>query len=380
MSRIATRITRSGRTLEDVFFKRAKAAGFVARSAYKLEELQRRFRLIPPRGAVLDLGCHPGAWLQVACRELGPQGGAVVGVDLAPAVAVPQRHCDARVRVLRADARDLAPSQWRELIPKDKDGFDVVLSDMCHATLGAGGADAARSMQLARTALDVALGKDWERKSDDATEMEGQQGDEGGDAESACREDRKGAEGSTEDARGVDVEAARSGRGERARGADAAAETASSEGLASQDSRGNLDDASLHRELSPGENGETLAMDGRERATEGPDTSSSSASSPASPSLPRPGVLMYGGNVAMKILQGPETPALGAALRQHFAKVAWLRPQATRSESSETYLVGLGRLTDTEKRKLEEERSEKKKREKEKKLHKKNKKAKKKKR
>ena len=51
--------------LEDTFFKQAKAKGYVARSAFKLQEIQQKHKLISPGGAVLDLGCHPGAWLQV---------------------------------------------------------------------------------------------------------------------------------------------------------------------------------------------------------------------------------------------------------------------------------------------------------------------------
>lgn len=51
--------------LEDTFFKKAKAQGYVARSAYKLQEIQQKHKLIPQGGQVLDLGCHPGAWLQV---------------------------------------------------------------------------------------------------------------------------------------------------------------------------------------------------------------------------------------------------------------------------------------------------------------------------
>ncbi len=43
----------------------AQAKGYVARSAFKLQEIQQKHKLIPPGGQVLDLGCHPGAWLQV---------------------------------------------------------------------------------------------------------------------------------------------------------------------------------------------------------------------------------------------------------------------------------------------------------------------------
>jgi 23S rRNA U2552 (ribose-2'-O)-methylase RlmE/FtsJ len=61
-----------------------QSAGYVARSAFKLLEIQEKHKIIPPGGRVLDLGCHPGAWLQVACQSLGPpkRGGLVIGVDI----------------------------------------------------------------------------------------------------------------------------------------------------------------------------------------------------------------------------------------------------------------------------------------------------------
>lgn len=102
-------------TLQDHFFKEAKKAGYVSRAAYKLLEIQRKHGVIRPGAKVLDLGCVPGAWLQVACQQLGPRerGGVVLGVDLQPPV-VPPKHCDDRVRVIQADARLLSPEQLLE--------------------------------------------------------------------------------------------------------------------------------------------------------------------------------------------------------------------------------------------------------------------------
>lgn len=61
--------------------------GYAARSAFKLQEIQKRFNVIPKGGSVLDLGCHPGAWLQVVCQSLGPShaGGAGGGAITNPA-------------------------------------------------------------------------------------------------------------------------------------------------------------------------------------------------------------------------------------------------------------------------------------------------------
>lgn len=68
----------------DFFYREAQRLGYVARSAFKLLQMQEKYKLITPGSSVLDLGCAPGAWLQVACQSLGPlkKGGTVVGIDL----------------------------------------------------------------------------------------------------------------------------------------------------------------------------------------------------------------------------------------------------------------------------------------------------------
>jgi 23S rRNA (uridine2552-2'-O)-methyltransferase len=67
---------------KDHFHQRAKREGFRSRAAYKLQEIQQSQRLLRPGQRVIDLGCWPGGWLQVAAQEVGPSG-RVAGVDLA---------------------------------------------------------------------------------------------------------------------------------------------------------------------------------------------------------------------------------------------------------------------------------------------------------
>ncbi len=67
---------------KDAYHQRAQREGFRSRAAYKLEEIQRAHGLPRPGQRVVDLGCWPGGWLQVAARAVGT-GGRVVGVDLA---------------------------------------------------------------------------------------------------------------------------------------------------------------------------------------------------------------------------------------------------------------------------------------------------------
>ncbi|GIL89949.1 hypothetical protein Vretimale_17925 [Volvox reticuliferus] len=138
----------------DHYFKEAKKSGYVSRAAYKLLEIQEKHKIIKTGGTVLDLGCSPGAWLQVACQQLGPpeRGGTVLGVDI-QAVAVPDKFCDNRVRVIQADARTLPPAVLQEYAPG---GFDTVLSDMLQFTSGVN--DVELSLELAGTAMHIATG------------------------------------------------------------------------------------------------------------------------------------------------------------------------------------------------------------------------------
>lgn len=153
----------------------AAAAGYVARSALKLEWLLAKAPSLAPRaGIVLDLGSAPGAWLQVVCRRgLGARGqGRAVGLDLAP-FPVPHRHCDARARTVVGDALALTPAGVRALAGMEERGrggggesasaldlssFDSVLSDMCHPTTGIASVDVVRSADLAAAAARLAVG------------------------------------------------------------------------------------------------------------------------------------------------------------------------------------------------------------------------------
>jgi 23S rRNA (uridine2552-2'-O)-methyltransferase len=127
----------------DAFFKKARDAGFAARSVYKLEEIDRKVRLLRPGDRVLDLGCRPGSWLQYALKVVGPHG-AVVGIDRDP---LPQPIPGARVL-----CADLYTAADGELLGELK-AFDVVLSDMAPNTTGIRATDQARSAALVEEAL-----------------------------------------------------------------------------------------------------------------------------------------------------------------------------------------------------------------------------------
>jgi 23S rRNA (uridine2552-2'-O)-methyltransferase len=135
----------------DHYFKRAKQEGFRSRAAYKLAELQQRFRLMRPGDFVVDLGAAPGGWLQVAAEIVGPTG-KVIGVDLQPIETFRQSN----IILLQGDIT-VAETQG-----KIKDLFGepahCVLSDLAPKLSGIRDADTARCLDLNRAALAAATG------------------------------------------------------------------------------------------------------------------------------------------------------------------------------------------------------------------------------
>jgi 23S rRNA (uridine2552-2'-O)-methyltransferase len=134
---------------KDRFYRKAKEEGLRARSAFKIEEILRRQRLLGKGGSVLDLGAAPGGFLQILAEVVGPQGVAV-GVDLVAMHGLGKPWV--RTAVLDLLAPD-ALDRIREIHPGR---FDLVTSDMAPKTIGVKVTDEARSLELARMALFVA--------------------------------------------------------------------------------------------------------------------------------------------------------------------------------------------------------------------------------
>ena len=132
---------------QDRFFRKAKADGYRARSAYKLLQIQERFHLIRRGDVVLDLGAAPGSWSQVAAELVGSQG-RVVAVDLQEMEPIPG------VLVLQGDMTDLMVQD--RMIEAVGGQADVVLSDAAPSTTGIKLRDHVLSMELIRAALAVA--------------------------------------------------------------------------------------------------------------------------------------------------------------------------------------------------------------------------------
>jgi 23S rRNA (uridine2552-2'-O)-methyltransferase len=133
---------------KDPHYRRAKAEGFRARSAYKLADLDDRYRLLRKGDRVIDLGAWPGGWLQVALDRVGP-GGRVVGVDLAHIEPLPAPN----VEVLTGDIAD--PSVVAETRARLGGPADVVLSDVAPKLTGVRDVDEARCADAVAAVVDA---------------------------------------------------------------------------------------------------------------------------------------------------------------------------------------------------------------------------------
>lgn len=135
---------------KDAAYRRAKQEGYRSRAAYKLIELDRHFHLLRAGQRVIDLGCWPGAWLQVAAQRVGGKG-RVVGVDVVATEAL----APANVTALTGDVRD--PAVRAEVGRALGGPADLVLADLSPKLSGIASADAARHAELVQAAQAGAL-------------------------------------------------------------------------------------------------------------------------------------------------------------------------------------------------------------------------------
>ena len=129
----------------DKYFQQAKREGYRARSAYKLIELNERYKLIRAGMTILDLGAAPGSWSQVAAQL----GARVVAVDLSPIQPL------AGVTTIRGDITK--PETLAQITSALSGNADLVMSDVAPATSGIHLVDHARSIELARASLELAI-------------------------------------------------------------------------------------------------------------------------------------------------------------------------------------------------------------------------------
>jgi 23S rRNA (uridine2552-2'-O)-methyltransferase len=129
----------------DHWSRKASSQGYSARSAYKLEEIEKRFKIVPRNGRVVDLGCFPGSWTEYIFRVGGPDTRAV-GVDLNEVPGY-------RGTMLKASVFDVIDEQ---LLTALGGPADLVVSDMAPSTTGSRFTDHVRQVELAESARIIA--------------------------------------------------------------------------------------------------------------------------------------------------------------------------------------------------------------------------------
>ncbi|MEP0823887.1 MAG: RlmE family RNA methyltransferase [Nitrososphaera sp.] len=132
---------------KDQYRRLAKEQGYRARSAYKLLQLNESYHILKKNAKVVDLGCAPGGWLQVAAKEVGPAG-RVVGIDIKPVEPV------TGAMVLQGSIED--PSMLEKVATALDGKADTVLSDLAPNVSGMWEIDHARQISLSTIALNFA--------------------------------------------------------------------------------------------------------------------------------------------------------------------------------------------------------------------------------
>ncbi|MGB0086020.1 MAG: RlmE family RNA methyltransferase [Rhodomicrobiaceae bacterium] len=141
------------RQLNDPYVAAAKREGYRSRAAYKLAEIDAKYRFLKPGGVVVDLGAAPGGWSQVAAARVkaGEGAGIVLAMDIAEMDPIPG------VTILLADFMDeKAPGALIAALAGRRP--DAVISDMAAPATGHRRTDHLRIMGLCEAALDFALG------------------------------------------------------------------------------------------------------------------------------------------------------------------------------------------------------------------------------
>jgi 23S rRNA (uridine2552-2'-O)-methyltransferase len=132
------------RQLNDPYVQKAKKAGYRSRAAYKLIEIDDKFKILKPRSRVVDLGAAPGGWTQVTLERIGSHG-QVIGIDLTPMEPLVGAHLI---------CGDFCDPQILETLKAALGGpVTVVLSDMAASSTGHTPTDHMRIMALAEEAF-----------------------------------------------------------------------------------------------------------------------------------------------------------------------------------------------------------------------------------
>ena len=131
---------------KDYFFKQSKILGYRSRSAFKLIEMNNKFKFLKKNLTLLDLGCSPGGWSQVVSKEV--KNGKILGIDLKPMEKIKN------VDFIKGDLNE--DSICDKIILYFNNKVDIVLSDMAANTTGNKDLDSYRTGELCLNAMKLA--------------------------------------------------------------------------------------------------------------------------------------------------------------------------------------------------------------------------------
>ena len=131
---------------KDIFFRQSKIEGYRSRSAFKLIEMNRRFKFIKKNFSLLDLGSCPGGWSQVAKEKI--VNGKILAIDIKPMEKINN------VDFIHGDFRE--DKVYKKIMAYFNDKIDVVLSDMATNTTGNKSLDSYRTGDLCLSAMNLA--------------------------------------------------------------------------------------------------------------------------------------------------------------------------------------------------------------------------------
>jgi 23S rRNA (uridine2552-2'-O)-methyltransferase len=134
--------------VKDHYYNKAKKDDFLARSVYKLEEIDDKFKVISKGDTVVDFGYHPGSWSQYTSRKIGPDG-KIIGIDIRPL-----NKKLLTLKNLTLFEKDIFEVEETAHLGADSK-FDVVLSDMAPNTTGVKSVDQDRSLNLVEKVFEV---------------------------------------------------------------------------------------------------------------------------------------------------------------------------------------------------------------------------------
>ena len=132
---------------KDPFFRQSKIQGYRSRSAFKLIEMNRKFKFLKKKLKILDLGSSPGGWSQVVNKKA--DDGKILAVDI-----IPMKKID-NVNFIEGDFRENKIYEKIMLFFNNK--INVILSDMAANTTGNKSIDACRTGELCLSAMDLAI-------------------------------------------------------------------------------------------------------------------------------------------------------------------------------------------------------------------------------